>query len=507
MVSVKLNAESASWPAPVGGWNTRDPQAMMAPEDALVMKNCIPQNSNIELRNGFASHATSLGSGVVDSLAEYVKIDGTRTLIGFADNKIYDATSSGAASDITGSTTPTNNRWQTLNINNVLVMVNGAQIPQSYNGTTVSDLALTDATGTLTISDLIHVTSYSGRAYYTEKDTASVWYCAAGAHTGALLEFDFQSLFKRGGYLQFCTPWTRDAGDGVQELFVAVSSKGEVLIYSGSDPSSWNIVGRFYVPVPLGRRAFVDMGSDVVFLTEEGNIPLSSILSVGGNITTYSKLTDKINDAFTSAAAAGASNFGWEGIVYPRKHLMLFNCPKVTGDTANQFVLNTQSGSWCLFTGINANCWCLLNEEIYFGGNDGTIYKWDSGDDDNGTAISFEVKTAYNYFDDMTKKKHFKMGRMHVLSSGTPAFVFDVDVDFQDTPVTQTVQTLAGSGATWDDATWDVDEWQGEGNASAEWRTLTGLGRSAAVVVKGDFKNLGFSISSFDIIYETGSYL
>ena len=43
---------SASFPAPVGGWNARDPLAAMDPADAVKLVNFIPNTTSVTLRQG-----------------------------------------------------------------------------------------------------------------------------------------------------------------------------------------------------------------------------------------------------------------------------------------------------------------------------------------------------------------------------------------------------------------------------------------------------------------------
>src|SRR3546814_1605079 len=51
-------------PAPVGGLNAADSIADMPVTDALVLDNFFPQPDYVELRRGYASHATGLMAAV-----------------------------------------------------------------------------------------------------------------------------------------------------------------------------------------------------------------------------------------------------------------------------------------------------------------------------------------------------------------------------------------------------------------------------------------------------------
>ena len=63
-------ASTASVPAPVGGWNARDPLSMMRPEDAVILENWIPRTADVTTRRGAAYHLTDLPAKV-RTLASY----------------------------------------------------------------------------------------------------------------------------------------------------------------------------------------------------------------------------------------------------------------------------------------------------------------------------------------------------------------------------------------------------------------------------------------------------
>ena len=61
---------TASSPAPIGGWNARDPEAAMKPSDAVWLENWWPGTADVTVRKGAANHVTGIG-GQVESLMAY----------------------------------------------------------------------------------------------------------------------------------------------------------------------------------------------------------------------------------------------------------------------------------------------------------------------------------------------------------------------------------------------------------------------------------------------------
>ena len=73
-----------------------------------------------------------------------------------------------------------------------------------------------------------------------ENDTLSAWYLPVDSVGGAATEYDLSGIFRLGGYLLAGGTWTMDAGEGVDDYWIAVTSEGEVVVYQGTDPSSAN---------------------------------------------------------------------------------------------------------------------------------------------------------------------------------------------------------------------------------------------------------------------------
>lgn len=513
-----MPSTSIAIPAPTGGWNARDALDLMEASDAIRMENIFPETTSVNLRRGFRIHtpqSVAMGSGAVQTLHEYAPASGNRQLLAATNNKWWNCTTYNAdGTDITNATAITVNKWQCINFRasgtSYMIAVNGTDQPRLWDGTTMTDATYTDA-GLSDDANLIHVTSHKGRVYLVEKDTTKVWYVeTAGAATGAVDAFDVGTILKRGGYVQSTASWSRDGGNGTEDLFAIISSMGEVLLYSGSYPAGtdWALVSRFLLPSPLGRRSAFQMDADLCIITQQGVIPMSQVLS-GGDITqTYQRLTDKISNAFNAVARDYGSNFGWEACIYPKGHMLVVNVPIVENSETNQYVMNLLTGAWCKFRGMTANCWALLNDSLYFAGTGGRVYQADYGTSDNSAAIPFKLKTAFNYCEDREHTKLFGMARPIVTGSEGMSFTFNVDVDFDNRVIDDTATIASTSTSEWDVAEWDVASWGGGDDVvSRSWYSVNGLGRCLAFRLEGNAEDVALGIASFHVTFEPGGLL
>jgi hypothetical protein len=445
-----------------------------------------------------------LGSGAVETLAAYTSVTGSKKLLGCANSRIYDATTYDAAATSLASGF-TSNRWQTATYLGIMILVNGVDQPQQYNGTAVS------AANYTVIADdavLVDVCTFKERLYFVAKDTTSFWYGATGTVTGALTQFEIGDFLTLGGYIQAIASWTTNSGSGMQDLLVLISSEGEVLTYSGTDPGTdFALEGRYYLPRPHGRRCKRNIGADLFILHQQGVTSISQLISGIEVATGYAQFTDAIAPTFASASSLYGDNVGWEIFFYPRGQWGVVNIPTSSQAQAKQYVINTKSGAWCQFQGLDALCWCLYDSKPYFGGADGKVYQADITNSDNSTVINANVKYSFNYFGVRDRKKLFNMAAAQVITSGNTKFFFNVDVDGQNQILADTVEVSSPTGSAWDTSSWDTTDWGEERGYLTNWEGLTGYGRAAALRVSGRFLNTSVQLSSAQIVFELGGYL
>jgi len=495
---------SRSTPAPTLGWVTNKNISQMAPNEALVLDNIVPRANTVDLINGFTEHATGLGSGAVETLMAW-NGPSSKKLLAAANNNIYNATSAGAASSLASGYT--NNRWQWVNFEtaggNFVLAVNGADAPINYNGTAIST---SPAITGVTAADLIHVNVFKNRLFFVEKDSLSFWYLPISSIGGVAQEFKLGQWCSRGGYLMAMGTWTRDGGNGMDDLAVFLTSEGEALVYQRSDPGSssdWSLIGVFEVGEPIGRRCMFSYANDLVVITQQGFIPLSRVLSLGESAASTVALSEQITPTVSAATKAYSGNFGWEAVSYPRDGLAIFNVPLSENAEIEQYVVNTENGAWCRFKGLNATSWAISDQNAYFGTIDGRIMLFDNGNDFDGDFITSEMQTSFMYFD-TPQVKRFQMVRPVYSSSGNLSYGYVVNTDFTNRPISNST-SLSASGTPWGSA-WG-SAWSAEQTLTQKWLSGGSQGRCASFGMQSRTKGVTMSISAVDWIMDTGGLI
>lgn len=505
-------------PAPTGGWVTNLPIAMMPPNTALIMDNWFPRANTVDVINGYTPWATALGTAAqpVESLMAW-NGPASKKLFGACNGNIFEVTNN-APVGAAVKTGYTNNRWQISQIGTAggqfLLGVNGIDTPFIYDGSAWNDNALSGSFGSHTLNpdNLININTFKQRVFFIEANRLGFWYAPVSTVSGALQYFDLSQFSRLGGSLVAMGNWTREILNGVDIFAVFVTTEGEILLYQGNDPSdssNWALVGNFFMGPPIGLRCLRPYGNDLMTISVDGYQLVSQVivrerlnLTAQGQSIAFN--FDNIQPTVINAAESYKNNFGWQVVHYPRQRMAIFNVPIIENTTIQQHVINTNTGAWCRFINMNACCWEVFNQNLYFGGTDGNVYLADAGQDFNGNGIQWELKTAFNYFDNPGVNKQFQMVQPVLLSTGSLTFNYGVDVDFGNvTPSFGDVITSASTpwGSPWG-SPWSVAE-----TIFQAWLSAGVTGRCAAFHMAGNTKDYTLRLAAVNWTFMAGGVL
>lgn len=500
-------SKTYSVPAPTKGWNSLDSIAAMDEKYAVILQNYMPTSSSVALRSGSSSWATGM-TGDVETLAVYNGENVSKLFAG-VDGKIYDVTATGAvgAAAVSGKGS---NRWQHVNFatsgGNYLYMVNGVDSPLLYDGATwtvITGVSVPAITG-VTTSDLDNIAVFQNKLWFVEKNSLKVWYLSSASIGGAANLLDLSSLFSRGGYLMAMGDWTIDSGSGVDDLAVFITSEGQVAVYRGTDPSDatkWFLVGIYEIGSPIGKRCLCKFASDLLIINQDGLQLMSSALS-SSRVSIQSSVTDKIQPSITAAINTYGSNFGWETTLFAAQDCIFMNIPVTNG--SQQYLMNTKTKGWCNFTGWDASCFEVMNDELYFGTNN-AVYKAFTGTSDNGNPIAGEALQAFSYMG-TNNIKYFQMARPIIATDASSlGILLGFNVDFDTTAPVGTPTFSTSTVGAWDSAVWDTGLWGGSLTIRKDWQSIGGIGYTGALHMKSLSVGASVQWASTNYTYTAGS--
>lgn len=469
-------------PPPVKGLNRRDDITKLGPDEAWRLDNVIVTEDGVKLRRGRTQYATGIGAAVV-SLMDYAGADGTNEFFAATETDIFDATAGGAVGAAAVSSL-TNGEWVHVNFTNTagsfLVICNGADDVRNYDGSSWTTPTITGVNS----NTLWHVNVHMNRLWFCQKNSLDAWYLGTSAISGAATKLPLGAIFRRGGQLIAMGSWTRDGADGVDDLAVFITSRGEVAVYSGTDPASattWELVGVTQLAEPIGRKCFQKVGSDLGILTKRGLLSLSAALGVAESNITRAAITDVIRSDISSLVGDSGTLNGWQVMEYPTDGLLIVNAV-VSSGTYRQYVMNTGTRAWSRFTGLNGAAWCTSGGNLYYGTADGEVWQY-TGEDDDGEAIDAIIGQGYGRFGDAHRTKHVKRIKPYVRGPQgyRPRVVMRFDYD--DSEVTEAASPYATVGTAWDEGIWDVSPWGAAYVVGGEWQAASGCGAVMAPVI------------------------
>lgn len=496
---------------PIGGLNVRDSLDVMPATDAIVMDNYMPKETKLALRKGYSVYAKTESRFL--TLAAYKKYNASR-FVGISEGKAYNLTSKHNVGIYEGVVF-NNSRCQTVQYKDRLYFMNGTDKPKVFyvddNGQDMfSDWAFS-------AEGLIPEKIVSGAVskqflWFVEKGSMNVWHSTeAGNIAGGLSCFDLGSVARFGGHVMAVCCWTVDGGQGIDDLTVFITSEGEAVVYSGTNPNSaetWELKGCYKIARPLGYNCTLQYHGDIVVITEEGYLPMSKVLPLNQAGASALAFSDKIRGLVLARAANNKNKDGWQGIVYAKGGVCLFNVP--VSRNFEQHVMNTNTGAWCRFTNIKSYCWELFEGKLYFGSDYG-VYLFDDGYSDAGNPILGEVQQAFNNlgFDGLKK---IQLLNPRTKSSTKYALVIYTNMDFEECK-SSFAESLGNNGITkWNEASWSSlknpigTKWQTlKGAARSQWIANSATGFKAGIVFKT--KTRGNLIEWYDtgVRYECGN--
>jgi hypothetical protein len=410
---------------------------------------------------------------------------------------------------IAGATESNYNGTYVITVTSPTVFTYTMATAPSADATVVGTYTVFGLTG-VNSSTLANVNLFKNRLYYCQKDTLDFWYGGVDEVSGALTRFPLGGVARNGGYLQAMGTWTLDAGYGVDDLAVFVTSMGEVIVYKGSnpsDPTDWALVGVWQMGQTFTRRCFFKWGGDLLLLTQGGLLPLTAALQ-SSRLDPRVNLTDKIFYAVSQATTQYFALDGWQINFFASENMLILSIPTASG--MEQYVMHTITKSWARFTGIEAYCWEVSGDaDIHFGGQGivGDFYQVTS---DNGTNIVATCQQAYNYFETRGMQKRFTLVRPILQTdNGVPTVLCGISTDFDTTPLTNQIAfnpSITNTGI-WDASLWDQANWGGGLVTTKIWQGVTGLGYAGSININVASQGIELHWASTDYVMEKGSVI
>jgi hypothetical protein len=529
------STEGITVPAPLGGINNAVPLALMPVTDTVMTVNMQSSAYGLRVRPGYTQWCEPIPDG-----------DGVKTIIPFnasgrlnVGDKLFAVTNDGIYNISVQGGTPAkvvdfldkgvdagwcswHNFTNTAGAQFLLVcdLINGYYI---YDGAANTWTKIVEGTnpGTINGADpdsFCFVTVWKNRVWFVERDSTRGYYLeTVGIATGKVVPFDFGSKMRYGGFLKGLYSWTLDAGMGVDDHLVAVSSEGDVLVYTGTDPTTAGQFGMrgvwFIGETPRGRRGASDFGGDLLVGSQFGLVPLSRLVQ-GVSDPNQLYMTSKIQPLYRNRYELRKDDFGFEIKFIPSEGLVLVVWPEIENQRDIQLAYDATTQSWTVWADIPMLTVEHYRGQTYFGTRSNDVYfltrtadgvMLDPEIDPN--PISFSMLTAFSDLGMPAKFKRVQFLHPIFIADTVPVYGIEARYDY-DVSGEIVVPPLDPSQLSlWDDAFWDDGVWASGYQIDQPVRGAVGMGRTVAIAIGGSSNGGETTLAAFDMMVDAGGLL
>jgi len=488
MVEGPRDVSSFIIPAPTGGLNYKEALPLMSPDTAISMSNLIPNGATADVRGALRKWAEVGTSTSLKGLFTYKCSDRGEYLIGYGQYSTYDI-----LYNLSSTTAAIIGQWPlsfgfladipdpaptAINFGGYLFICTGAFSSIYTTGFATHGLVRigpptgaggsftsTDVTPQLTTDSGLYsnyilgtVGAYKNRLYMalgpSQADgniVQKILYGNANQVAGAIDAanvYDVSCLTKNGGRIIFADSVTRQEGALSQSLFCVVTENGEVLVFQGSYPGSttWEMVGYYVIPKPLGKRAFFYVGSSLYIITISGIFSFADLTNNYGVSSELGFTSDYINNNFPTYASyaltlnsltSGVTS--WYGTFYPRENKIFVGYPD-SPSTYGMLVQDLTTKGWGQLNYQNQIAGLTVYKDYLYGFAPASytysLQSLNTHDEifrDNkwsNSPISYSAQLAANYNEDFSTTKQFGEVKTLVQCTSPYSITCGLAVDF-----------------------------------------------------------------------------
>ena len=360
-MTVERTTQQVYWPAPTQGMVSESTYVQGPVQYARFLRNYIVLPGSI--RNRRVQNISRVLSDVSGENVIWFNPDDDSYL--WSDGVIRNS----AGATVWGSATVTSYPpYEGTFLNQTFISYPGEATIQNNNGTWG---AFAYTLATLTSSEIAGSVGYKGKAFFWGTDATDgeeyIEYGSLRGVTGNTTSYGVSAFLQKDEIILFCQVPTIFTGIETDQMFVVFGSLGSVLVYVGSDPSSWELTGRYIVSKPLGMHCHTLVHGDVIVMAEDYAYSLRDLFAAGPQAIHENAITSAVQttyDSFVYYIKSPGADFV-PFVHYLRDHDAIVLC----GNKANELIpCDEETGLISTYRRI---------QMVFFRGAGGAMSIWD----------------------------------------------------------------------------------------------------------------------------------
>lgn len=278
--------------APLMGLDLKSPLSAVKPGYCLVANNLICGSQKIHNRKGYEIYADM---GIPDPIRTIIAAPEWNQKLYCGGGQIFnqsaEAVLSGSQSDY----------YVHAYFSHLLFLCNGLDDIRQFDG---SEIKATGFTNSESENQNYAWCGVLNNEFVCGFDNSIDFYApGVGKVAGALNPFYLSQYAKMGGKIMAAASWGRDAADGFHDYSAFITDQGEIIVYEGAgfgdSGGSVKYVGTYITARPIGRKCWLRWEGDIIWITENGFIPMSQIAANGE--LAKSKFSDLIDELIVNS--------------------------------------------------------------------------------------------------------------------------------------------------------------------------------------------------------------
>lgn len=382
---------------------------------------------------------------------------------------------------------------------NQLIMVDGG-IPRvcssAYSVTNLSaDPAMPqDATAVWVHSDKVWMNSTANpmKAYFSDTNNATT--DTAWSDTGNAGYLDLSTVLPIGDQII----GFKTMGGTTIMILVIVTTQYLILYLAGADPTQFTLLKYIKLPV-LADTGISQLGADLIIASQN---EVTSIFNAYQNNDLETNGISQWIDPFYRQQVADLTNFQTQvAAIFDNQlnHWYLTLGNNVT--LVYSVDVQNFTGRWVY--PFNIYAWCRRANGTILAASDSYAYTMNTGTDDAGTAIPWQLTMPALYFDMPNKyKKPVEFEALFQATASlqlTLSYYYDISLAAQ--PIATKTINITAQSSLWNEALWNVSYWNQIGNVLYNTPDLVGRGRAMFIQLSHSTLDALISMPWFVIRY------
>ena len=313
-------------------------------------------------------------------------------------------------------------------------------------------------------SNLVHVCKYRNRWFFIEANSMNAWYLPLNAVGGALLQIPLSGATTKGGKLMYCAAWSIDAGDGIDDKLVFGTDIGEIIVFTGSDPSvaaNWRQEGRYDMSPPMGKNAMFSVGGDLLVACVDGILPTSGAITKDRAELELAAITRTIKPMWRDEVL-DKREWAWTLCKWDEYGGIFVTWPGGAFGKQRCAVVNAATGAWARYTGWDATCFAKMRGDMFFGTQTGKIQQADRTGYDDGVPYTCTIVGGWEVFQSPAQTITWKQARASFSARANEQFIPQLGATTDYVVMLPTPPSAApdpGLLDLWDEGLWGTALW------------------------------------------------